>query len=226
VQQRHDQQARTTLRVGRADDTLEADAERSAASLSTVYAGTPLGTAAPHEGTLQRLGPLPVAGAAAAGFVAGFGAAFGVDYLSMTRARAERYARELDALYPGWLSALPSCPCTVPDRDPANWVRDTNPNLSECHPGAAFSYRSTTAATGGSRHGQQCTYDPAGRLITSGPGAGTPDVYSPSSVINIPYHIVYDYKTWRELGWSTYNQYWRPNNGRGCPSDVGSQQAR
>ena len=172
---------------------------------------------------VQRGGPAAialVAGAAVLGFLAGFGIAFGIDYLSMTRARAARYARDLDTLYPGWLSALPNCPCAVPTSDPANWVRDTNPDLSTYHPGAAYSYRSTTAATGGSRHGQQCTYDGTGRLITSGPGAGTPDVYSPSwGYLNIPYHVVYDVKTWKELGSSTYNRYWRPNNGNGCPAN-------
>ncbi|MGB7537783.1 MAG: DUF4157 domain-containing protein [Anaerolineales bacterium] len=182
-----------------------------------------------HEGhMLQRAGPVAIAGAAAAGFVAGFGIAFGIDYLSMTHARAERYARSLNTRYPGWLEALPNCPCNAPTHDTTNWVRDSNPDLQTYHPGAASSFRSTSAATGGSRHGQQCTYDAADRLITDGPGAGTPDVYSPSGrlgALNIPYHVVYDVKTWKELGWSTYNQYWRPNNGLGCPSNSGSQPA-
>jgi hypothetical protein len=221
VQQRHNSQAPATLRIGQADDTFEVDAERNAASLSTGYANSPLSAAGPPAGTLQR-GPGAVAagvGAFALGFLAGFGIAFGIDYLSMTRERAERYGRELDTNYPGWRSSLPDCPCTVPSGDTANWVSDSNPNLSKYHPGAVYSYRSTAAATQGSRHGQQCTYDAAGRLITSGPGAGTPDVYSPSSYINIPYHIVYDVKTWDELGWSTYNRYWRPNQGAGCDTN-------
>jgi hypothetical protein len=180
----------------------------------------------PQMGLLQRAGPAAVTGGAAAIAAAaavGFLLAGGIDYLSMTRARAERYARNLDTLYPGWLSALPNCPCKVPERDKANWVRDSNPNLQKYHPGATSSYRSTATATGGSRHGQQCTYDAADRLITSGPGAGTPDVYSPSwGILNIPYNIVYDVKTWKELGWSTYNQYWRPNNGNGCDSNDGT----
>jgi len=229
VQQRQNQQALTTLRVGRTDKTLEADVERSATSPSTDNSGTPLSTTEPKAGMVQRAGPAAAAvgGAAAGAFVAGFGIAFGIDYLSMTRTRAERYARELDTLYPGWLNLLPNCPCEVPDRDTANWVRDSNPDLQTYHPGATYSYRSTAAATGGSRHGQQCTYDAAARLITSGPAAGTPDVYSPSwGVLNVPYHIVYDVKTWKELGWSTYNRYWRPNNGMGCRSNDGSQQAR
>ncbi len=231
VQQRRNQQAFTTLRIGRSDDTLEEDAERNAASQSTEFAGAPLSTSGPQAGMLQRAGPAavgPAAAAAAAGFAAGFGIAFGIDYLSMTLVRAERYARDLDTLYPGWLNSLPNCPCEVPDSDgdSASWVRDSNPDLSAYHPGATSSYRSTAEATGGSRHGQQCTYDAARHLITSGPAAGTPDVYSPSSgVINLPYHAVYDVKTWKELGWATYNQYWRPNNGNACPSNDGSQQA-
>ncbi|CAG0963911.1 hypothetical protein METP1_00866 [Methanosarcinales archaeon] len=219
VQQRDNQQALKMKRVGY--DTFEADAKCNTVSLSTDYAGTLLGTPGPQAGLLQRAGPAAAAAggaaAVAAAAAAGFLIAGGIDYLSMTRARAERYARDLDTLYPGWLSALPNCPCSVPERDTANWVRDSNPDLQTYHPGAVSSYRSTATATGGSRHGQQCTYDAADRLITSGPGAGTPDVYSPSwGILNIPYHIVYDVKTWKELGWSTYNQYWRPNNGNRC----------
>ena len=178
--------------------------------------------AGPNPGMLQRAHPAVIAGAAVGAFALGFGGAAAIDYLSMTRARAERYARELDTLYPGWLSALPNCPCEAPVSNTANWVRDSNPDLQTYHPGATSSFRSTSAATGGSRHGQQCTYDAANRLITSGPGAGTPDVYSPSwGILNIPYHLVYDVKTWKELGWSTYNRYWRPNNGNGCSSNTG-----
>lgn len=179
-----------------------------------------------NVGVLRRLHPAAVGAAAAGAFAVGFVGAATVDYLLMTRERSERYARSLDTLYPGWLSALPNCPCEAPASDTRNWVRDSNPDLQTYHPGAASSFRSTSAATGGSRHGQQCTYDAANCLITSGPAAGTPDVYSPSwGLLNIPYHIVYDVKPWKELGWSTYNMYWRPNNGLGCPSNGGGSPA-
>lgn len=221
VQQRHNSQIPTKLRVGPADDSFEAEAERTAASRGASYANSPLNTHGPQAGTLQR-GPGAVAamvGAGVLGFLIGFGAAFATDYLTMTRERAEQYGRELDTNFPGWRSRLPNCPCTPPTDESAKWVSDGNPNLNQYHPGAVYAYRSTAAATQGSRHGQQCTYDEDGRLITSGAGAGTPDVYSPSSFFNIPYHIVYDVKTWDELGWSTYNQYWVPNNGNNCPEN-------
>jgi hypothetical protein len=177
VQQRHNQHDFKTLRVGPAHDSFERDAEQHAAWPGMGHAGTSSSAQGPQEGTLQRLGPAAIVALGVGAFATGFGIAWGADYLAMTRERADRYARNLDALYPGWLSALPNCPCTLPcETNTPSWVRDTNPNLSHYHPGAAFSCRSTAAATGGSRHGQQCTYDAARRLITSGAGAGTPDV--------------------------------------------------
>ena len=157
------------LRIGRANSQLEADADRHSASLGAGFIGAPMIETGQKGSLLQRAGAAPIVAAAAGGFLLGFGAAFAADYLSMTRARAERYARDLDKLYPGWLSSLPNCPCTIPDGvgDRANWVRDSNPDLGTYHPGAAHSFRSTSGATGGSRHGQQCTYDSAGRLINS-----------------------------------------------------------
>jgi hypothetical protein len=208
VQQQGKSQAPTAPRAGRAADTSNANPERNPASLS-MESSDP----GPQAGTLQR-GPGAIAGGAAAlaaGFLLGFGLAFAADYLSMTRARSLRFARSMGS---GWLTSLPDCPCAVPSSDPANWATDTSPSLSTYHPGAVFSYRSTAAANPG-RHGQQCTYTAAGNLIKSGRGAGTPDFYSPASWYNVPYHIVYDVKTWDELGWATYNRYWRPNQGVG-----------
>jgi Domain of unknown function (DUF4157) len=152
------------------------------------------------------------AGIGAAAFLAGYGLAFVADYLSMTRARALRFATSMGT---GWLSSLPNCPCSAPVSDIINWERDASPSLSTYHPGAVSSFRSTPHLAPG-RHGQQCTYDAANSLIKSGPGAGTPDYYAPRGT-DIPYHIVYDVKTWQELGSSTYNSYWVPNTGVGCP---------
>jgi len=228
-QQSGDRREGRELVLGDPESAHEHQADAVSASLSGAVAdpaatAVDAGLSDARPGVIQRIGPGAVAagaGAAAGGFVLGFGAAFGIDYLSMTRERAERYAKDLDTLYPGWLSALPNCQCTEPSGDPANWVRDSNPDLQSYHPGASSSYRSTSAATGGSRHGQQCTYDGAGQLITGGAAAGTPDVYSPSwGALNIPYHVVYDVKTWKELGWATYTKYWRPNNGNSCASNT------
>ncbi len=156
---------------------------------------------------------IALTGAALLGFITGYGLAFAADYLSMTRARSLRFARSMGT---GWLRSLPDCPCTAPLTDRLNWEQDSNPNLSHYHPGATYSFRSTKHSAPG-RHGQQCTYDTSKNLIKSGAGAGTPDYYSPSDTFDIPYHVVYDVKTWDELGSSTYNRYWQPNVGVGCP---------
>jgi len=216
-QERHPEHS-GDLPVGPVNDPREQQAEHNARSRGT---GTLSSVEGVPSATLQRIGPAAAVGLGVAAFAAGFGAAYGIDYAMMTRERALRYGQELDTLYPGWLSALPPCPCAYPcATNTPLWVQDPG-DLPTYHPGAAFSCRSTAAATGGSRHGQQCTYDRQRRLITSGPGAGTPDVYSPSGYlgpINLPYHHVYDVKTWRELEWATYNQYWRPDNRLGCPA--------
>jgi hypothetical protein len=173
----------------------------------------------PPKDTLQcGPGALAIGGAALAGFILGFGAAWGIDYATMTRDRALRFAQSMGT---GWLSRLPNCPCTKPGNTDPNWAQDSNPNLSDYHPGAVYSYRSTAAATPGSRHGQQCTYDASEQLIKTGPGAGTPDYYAPGTWYNIPYHVVYDVKTWQELGSATYNQYWIPNQGVNCGTNAG-----
>ena len=60
------------------------------------------------------------------------------------------------------------------------------------HPGASYVFRSHSSRVGyfklrsskTIRPGQQCTYDNRGKLITDGPGAGTPDAYS--SEVTLP----------------------------------------
>ena len=114
---------------------------------------------------------------------------------------------------------LPNCPCREADviADTTTLGRDRNPLLSWFHPGAATSYRSnaTFSTVSGSAHGQQCTYDASGNLITEGPGAGTPDSWSPNT--NGAAHTWYDVASWQLLGWRIYNRYWQPNNGRRLP---------
>jgi hypothetical protein len=227
IQQGGSRVAGSSLRIGPPDDAYELTAQHTALTLDSAPAVKP-GTASRPAGVVQRIGPAAAVGLAAAGAVAfalGFGGAAAIDYALMDRERSLRFARSMETISPGWLEALPNCPCQAPRADTDNWVTDSNPRLQEAHPGATSSFRSTPAATPGSRHGQQCTYDQNDNLITNGAAAGTPDFYngsfsSISSIINLPYHWVYDYKTFKELGWETYTQYWRPNNGNGCPVNV------
>jgi len=140
-----------------------------------------------------------------------------VSHLDWTQASALEYAQSLDERYPNWLSILPDCPCTE-DRasgNPGSWVVDPNPNLADYHPGAASSWRSkgTYSSAEDTAHGQQCTYDDSGDLIKSGPGAGTPDVWAPIGALNTLRHVINDAETFKILGASVYNQYWRPNQG-------------
>jgi hypothetical protein len=207
----------TELRLGEADTPQEREAE----ALASSFAGPEAGEAVLHPpsesgraGVVQRIGP---AGAAAAGAAVGLAAGI------ISFALALEYAQSLATRYPGWLNTLPNCPCRESDvvADPGTWGRDRNPLLGWFHPGAASSYRSNAAyaSVPGSAHGQQCTYDSTGNLLTEGPGAGTPDSWSPNT--NGGNHFLYDVATWQVLGWRIYNQYWQPNNGNGCAANRG-----
>jgi hypothetical protein len=161
---------------------------------------------------IQRAHPAVVAGGAfAAGVIIG----------AVTFEAALAYGRSLATTFPGWLSVLPNCPCTeAAIRADPTWEADRNPALGWFHPGAASSYRTRGgySTIAGSSHGQQCTYNSAGNLITHGPGAGTPDVWSPNT--NGVRHTTCDAATWQVLGWRIYNRYWQPNNGNGCPAQA------
>lgn len=131
------------------------------------------------------------------------------------------YARSLPTRYPGWLGVLPPCPCTfsVARRHPDfEFSRLNNLFTSTYHRGATDQVRSKNghASIPGTGHGQQCTYDSRGRLITHGPGAGTPDVWSPN--VSFLKHREYDVKTYDLLGSNIYVQYWKPNKGVSCPT--------
>jgi hypothetical protein len=131
------------------------------------------------------------------------------------------YAQNLETNYPGWRSALPDCPCTDAEArgHPEMWAGGIGGCPDFFHPGAATGYRSKHGYTSvpGTSHGQQCCYDTQGRLITDGPGAGTPDIWSPES--DFLKHQIYDVQTWLRLGWATYNRYWIPNRGSNCPAN-------
>src|SRR5690606_22289869 len=80
-----------------------------------------------------------------------------------------------------WLNALPNCPCSigVPPKnpDPRIWRDPSTEYVEGYHPGAKWCMRSKKVIA--TKAGQQCCYDGSGSLITEGPGAGTPDRYSP-----------------------------------------------
>ena len=136
----------------------------------------------------------------------------------MTRAEALAFGQDLDRRYPNWLNVLPPCPCTyaAAQADASNWnfsVFRDNITLPMYHPGAAHEVRSARGyqSIAGTSHGQQCCYDGSGNLITEGPAAGTPDVWSP--ITHRPNHSEFDVDTFNLLGWRIYTQYWRPNQG-------------
>jgi len=89
------------------------------------------------------------------------------------------------------------------------------------HPGASNQVRSAQGyqSVAGSSHGQQCCYDSDGNLITEGPAAGTPDLWSP--ITNYIEHQTNDVATFNQLGWRVYDQYWVPNTG-GCAANAGA----
>jgi hypothetical protein len=113
------------------------------------------------------------------------------------------------------------------------------------HPGASYSFRSHSSRVGyfklrsgkTIRPGQQCTYDNRGKLITDGPGAGTPDAYSSEvtpdlAVYRSPKeetHTYWDTKPFDAMtnnredgwekkdGWKEYYRVWTPNRVCGLP---------
>jgi hypothetical protein len=111
---------------------------------------------------------------------------------SSSLSEARRRAEILREHYPGWKDALDPCPCTKREAE-ANprFIDATTSFIDTYHPGGKWDYRTSTDAVGtynsptlpaGSRTlrpGQQCIYGADGQLITDGPGAGTPDAYSP-----------------------------------------------
>lgn len=219
VVQQSDNSVKSSIVLGDFDSVYEREAESVSAHLSNMpvedYASGKAPKLTPTQSNVvQRIGPA----AAAAG-----GAAVGAAIAIVSFEAALDYGKSLATRFPGWLGVLPNCPCreSVVIADTATWGRDRNPILGWFHPGAASSYRSNASysTVPGSAHGQQCTYDSAGNLITEGPGAGTPDSWSPNT--NGAAHTWYDVATWQLLGWNIYTRYWRPNNGNSCSSNRG-----
>jgi len=141
----------------------------------------------------------------------------------MSAADALTIAQGLNTTYPDWLNVLPDCPCTYDEAmaNPDVWKDSTSPFSSWFHPGAAHDVRTKHGyrTIPDSSHGQQCTYDDEGKLITSGPGAGTPDAWSPET--NFWNHQSTDVDTYKAMGSNVYVRYWTPNNGNNCEANVG-----
>ena len=128
----------------------------------------------------------------------------------------------LNEWHPGWLSTLPACPCSVSGARDSDIFNEDDPLTSmvvECfHPGATYFFRSNPVRLNYEErefiHGQQCTYDSDGWLITEGAAAGTPDFYNPDEQYD--YHQNIDVVPFNQLGWRDYINSWRPNNSNGC----------
>lgn len=93
---------------------------------------------------------------------------------------------------PGWVNTIPDCPCEIRIPPPSIGQYPEgrfagNRANQRYHPGATWELREDVS----SGPGQQCTYDDKGKLITGGPGAGTPDISSPGTVSGFVDH-------WRE----------------------------
>jgi RHS repeat-associated protein len=121
-------------------------------------------------------------------------------------AKARAIAKKLRTEYGGWKDVLPDCPCTEEKIKRSSDFSEEGfkPVVWIFHHGAESSYRSKPREyrKGGqliSRPGQQCTYK-KGKLITSEPGAGSPDFWSPGA--DFVKHQQIDVWPWLPLGWS------------------------
>lgn len=152
---------------------------------------------------------------------------------------AQKLASILRNQYTGWQNKLDNCPCTRKEAAEKKDLFEEN-TKTQClvyyHPGGVFEYRSVKdrvkpfAASDPTAPilmpGQQCIYDDAGNLITHGPGAGTPDAYSPSITDNfdgvrgskrLKSHTFWDVEPFNNgLTWREYQYTWTPNKGNSC----------
>ena len=116
-----------------------------------------------------------------------------------------------------WTKDLPKCPCkrppTIPDfmAVPGGTTWIMLENKPKYHPGAYKCVRSKPNKT---LYAQQCCYDFNNKLITWGPGAGTPDKKAAPSIA----HIKEDVDPWYICGgWENYNKVRPPDNSNNCP---------
>ena len=140
---------------------------------------------------------------------------------------ARQIAADISQDYPDWPNILPDCPCDEGEIKESEDFERSNMGIRTYHPGAENCYRSSEPLTYISPDnpekiaspGQQCCYDESGKLITNGPGAGTPDLYSPSDWRNIGTHQEYDVQPYGGMSLEEYHKTWTPNNGNGCPEN-------
>ncbi|MBL4624008.1 MAG: hypothetical protein JKY42_02530 [Flavobacteriales bacterium] len=129
-----------------------------------------------------------------------------------------------------WLVALPDCPCEVPDLKNTSdgWAYDIRSSVERFHIGAKYNFRSYPAIeTTQGNSCQQCCYDANGKLIATGPGAGTPDRESSCAgenengemgvnYANIGFHVVKDVLPFFRMKIENYHLQWEPNKGENC----------
>lgn len=107
------------------------------------------------------------------------------------------------------------CPCDAEelaviaaDHPRAIISRDSDHATARYHPGAFVTYRVFDPDTDGMA-GNQCSFDRHGRLIASGPAAGTPDFVSPER--SLLGHFFVDVLPFHRLGWMEYHRKgWAP----------------
>jgi hypothetical protein len=102
-----------------------------------------------------------------------------------------------------WKDFVANCPANAAAAAAAGWSADPAASVNKFHPGATSCYREPCAR---GFFANQCCYDAAGNLITSGAGAGTPDIISPEHSMKhfgtdvLPY-FWYGWEDYQRLGW-------------------------
>ena len=136
------------------------------------------------------------------------------------------------------LEDLPSCPCVYPTTLRINdliwdkthkmmfrWIASDNDKerLDIYKPTAQYCIRSLLTTHSTSLAAQECCYDETMKLITRGPGAGTPKLISREISPELNYKI--DILPWLicKGDWSKYNSIRLPNNARGCREFPGDE---
>jgi hypothetical protein len=140
-------------------------------------------------------------------------------FKNYTRATALKMRATIMAQDPKWTESLPCCPETYDYVKEASIWETPKVSFAGCfHPGAYYDVRTSNLfhQVTSSQIGQQCTYTDQGKLISTGPGAGTPDFVSP--MVDEEKHWVYDVYPWTQLTMAEYDSVWKPNPG--CNSGI------